>query len=283
MIKSFNTRISFPSFIRLNINSINLSEDQKRAALTVDNQLTSQHTVITSNLTSDTGSLSCSKDVFIKGKIKSNLQDNKKIQFNGRVNLTNHTVLYNGAQNYENINEKKPQQYLPYGLFKTIQCNSCMRTSKSGGAVGSGDLGAKAYLWWDSYGEQYKQMNLNSTVVTINQNDKSQLSFTASQDKPKLFRISLYFMKHGGWLDNGEGGHFILGVTSNGVTKTLSKTSSYGSTYYRLKTMQCIACTYYATSNGYFFAQNDGTWFRADIFSWNVVELPFFYNPPATP
>lgn len=276
MVKA-NTQISFPSFVRLNINSINLTEAQKQSAMTVNKQLSSQHTVIKSNLVSD-GGLICSKDMFVKGKIKTNPQSNQdNIVFDGRVNLTNHTVLYNGAQNYENINNKQPQQYLPFGLFKTIQCNSCMRTSQSGGAVGSGDLNAGAYLWWDSYGQEYYQNN-NKIVTVNNTTDKEKLMFIASSDKPKLFRISLYFMKHGGWLDSGVGGQFILGVNSGGKDIVLSRTSCESSTYYRLKTMQCIACTYYATQNGYFYAKNLGSWFRAAIFSWNVVELPFFYN-----
>lgn len=273
MVKA-NTQISFPSFVRLNINSINLTEAQKQSAMTVKKQLSSQHTVIKANLTSD-GGLTCSKDAFVKGKIKANPQDNK-IVFNGRVNLTNHTVLYNGSNNYKSINTKQPQQYLPFGLFRTIQCNSCMRTSLSGGAVGSGDLNANTNLWWDSYGQEYNQNNSN--IVSINTSDKKQLTFTASSDKPRLFRISLYFMKHGGWLDSGAGGPFVLGVNIAGKDMVLSQTSCASSTYYRLKTMQCIACTYYATQNGYFYAKNLGSWFRAAIFSWNVVELPFFYN-----
>lgn len=276
------TTISFPSYVRLNIQSINMSDAKKSTALTVNKQLSAQCLIATGNLTSNSGYLLCQKDLFVGGKIKATMKNAyQPIQFRGRVNLTNHTVRYtitgssSGSVSFRNIHTYQPQQYIPYGVFKEIQSKSCMRSASSGGWVGSGDLGT-TYAYWDSYDQTYREDN--SGVASINMSDKKQLTFTATTQHPKLLRISVFFMKHGGWIDNGLGGDFAVGVMVNGQKKYLSATTSKGTSYYRSKAMQCISATYYATTNGYFFVENQGSTIRAAFFSWNVVQLPFYYR-----
>lgn len=276
-----STTISFPSYARLDVESINMSEANKMTALTVGNLLSVEHLEISNGLTSQ-GTLSCDKDLFVKGKIKAVTTGSLSVFFRGRLNLTNHTVNYNlgsssSTVSFNNIHSYQDQQYIPYGLFKQFQAKSCMRSAESGGATGSGDLqGSMTQLYWDSYGETYKEEN--SSVVSINPNDKAHLAFTASPTQPKLLRISFFFMKHGGWIDNGTGGDLAIGVIVNGQKTYLSTTTSAGTSYFRSKAMQCIAATYYAETNGHFFAENQGSTIRVAYFSWNVVQLPFYHR-----
>ncbi|MEF9520016.1 hypothetical protein SBV45_04095 [Chlamydia crocodili] len=265
------TNISFPTFVRFNIYSKDLSTEKKKRALTVRDNITSKNTTVT-NLTCTAGKLNCSQDLFVGGNMDVKIGSNRKIDFYGRVNLTNHTVRY--PSSYNN-NQEYGQQYVSYGRFKQTKTSVAMRSALSGGHVRTGEV--KTGIWdipWNRFGQQTEQMGISAFYI---QNQRpAELTFEASPSNPKLFRITVIMAKHGGWLDNGTGGECLLMAVIGDKQIFLQGSTCSGTSYYRSKPMKWVATTYLATQNGFFLLRNLSYWWRVASFSWNVVQLPYF-------
>lgn len=281
-----NIDVSFPTFVRLNVQTTGLTdEEKKKKAVTISETLTANDVNVTRDLVSDTAKLECSQDLIAKGKfiIKNPAAD---ISFGGRVNLADNTVNYaysnNAAVDFNDINSRHGKQYVPYGLYKKGAPKISMRSALSGGHVGSGDTGGwGAEVLWDAYGEQIRD-NADS-AVTMDKSHRGKLFFTATPEDPALFRLSVFMRKNGDWLDNGVGGRVMLYAnaydTSSGskkvVRKLLGIAVCLGSTWYTTVPMFWCASTYYATSSGYFQLIVGERNFRVSSLSWSVVRLPF--------
>ncbi|WP_375793421.1 hypothetical protein O1W69_04815 [Chlamydia sp. 12-01] len=265
------TNISFPTFVRFNIYSKDLSQDKKGRALTVRDKITSKNTTVT-NLNCTNGKLDCGQDLFVGGNMNVKIGANKHVDFYGRVNLTNHTVRYT---NKVSNNQELPQQYVSYGRFKQTKTSVSMRSATSGGHVKTGEVkGGPWDIPWDRFGQQIEQQGIPN--FGINQSKHAELQFQASPSNPKLFRITVIMAKHGGWLDNGTGGECLLMAVVGGRNIFLQGSTCSGTSYYRSKPMKWVATTYFATQNGFFLLRNLSYWWRVASFSWNVVQLPYF-------
>ncbi|MDD6309622.1 MAG: hypothetical protein PUA53_01130 [Chlamydia suis] len=283
-----NIDVSFPTFVRLNVQTTGLTEEKKKKAVTISETLTANDVNVTRDLVSDTAKLECSQDLIAKGKfiIKNPAAD---ISFGGRVNLADNTVNYaysnNAAVDFNDINSRHGKQYVPYGLYKKGAPKISMRSALSGGHVGSGDTGGwGAEVLWDAYGEQIRDNT--DGAVTMDRSHRGKLFFTATPEDPALFRLSVFMRKNGDWLDNGVGGRVMLYAnaydTSSGsinknkvVRKLLGIAVCLGSTWYTTVPMFWCASTYYATSSGYFQLIVGERNFRVSSLSWSVVRLPF--------
>lgn len=283
-----NIDVSFPTFVRLNVQTIGLTEETKKKAITISETLTANDVNVTQDLVSNTAKLECSQDLIAKGKfvITNPAAD---ISFSGRVNLADNTVNYkpyssgNTSVNFKDINSRQGKQYVPYGVYKNGQPKISMRSALSTGHVGSGDTGGwGAEVRWDAYSEQIRDTADNA--VTLNSSNRGKLFFTASPEEPALFRLSVFMRKNGDWLDNGVGGRVMLYAnaydTSSGsnnkvVRKLLGIAVCLGSTWYTTVPMFWCAATYYATSSGYFQLIVGERNFRVASLSWSVVRLPF--------
>lgn len=284
-----NIDVSFPTFVRLNVQAIGLTEEKKKKSVTISETLTANDVNVTQDLVSDTAKLECSQDLVAKGKfiIKNPTAD---ISFSGRVNLADNTVNYaysggNTTVDFNDINSRHGKQYVPYGEYKKGAPKISMRSALSGGHVGSGDTGGwGAEVLWDAYGEQIRDNT--DGAVTMDRSHRGKLFFTASPEDPALFRLSVFMRKNGDWLDNGVGGRVMLYAnaydTSSGSTnknkvvrKLLGIAVCLGSTWYTTVPMFWCASTYYATSPGYFQLIVGERNFRVSSLSWSVVRLPF--------
>lgn len=267
------TTIGFPTFIRLNITSINLTEEKKTKALTVGQGITTENLQASGNLSITNGGLECRRNLDVTGNINVNPTTSSSMQFKGRVNLANTPLYYKNGNSlrtdYANINDRSDQQYVPFGEFKNTRVVYTERSATSGGWVGSGDFNSGAHLPWTKYDQQ----SYNSTNAVI-PND-GELKFTASSAQPKLLKISVFMTKDGRWLDNGTGGEVALEVVMNGTRKTLAVSTCSGQSNFRTRPMTWFCSTFYATSDGYFALKNMNGWFRVRFFSWNVTVLPF--------
>lgn len=282
-----NIDVSFPTFVRLNVQTTGLTdEEKKKKAVTISETLTANDVNVKQDLVSDTAKLECSQDLIAKGKFVIT-NPGADISFSGRVNLADNTVNYaysggNTAVDFNHINSRHGKQYVPYGLYKKGAPKISMRSALSGGHVGSGDTGGwGAEVLWDAYGEQIRDNTDNA--VTMDRSHRGKLFFTASPDEPALFRLSVFMRKNGDWLDNGVGGRVMLYAnaydTSSGskkvVRKLLGIAVCLGSTWYTTVPMFWCASTYYATSSGYFQLIVGERNFRVASLSWSVVRLPF--------
>ncbi|AAP05268.1 hypothetical protein [Chlamydia caviae] len=260
------TKIAFPTFVRFNIYSKDLSTEKKKQALTVKDHITSKNTTVT-NLTCTEGKLNCNQDLFVGREMNVKIGPDKRADFYGRVNLTNHTVIYpNGLTN----TQEHAQHYVSYGRFKQTKTSVSMRSSTSGGHVGTGDVKRSWDIPWDRFGQKVGEMGIPDLKI-----NGGKLEFKATPAQPKLFRISVVMAKHGGWLDNGTGGECLLMAVVGGRNIFLQGSTCSGTSYYRPKPMKWIATTYFATQDGYFVLRNVSYSWRAASFSWNVVQLPF--------
>ncbi|AGW38005.1 hypothetical protein CpecG_0772 [Chlamydia pecorum MC/MarsBar] len=270
------TTIGFPTFIRLNITSTNLTEEKKTKALTVGQGITTENLQVSGNLNITNGGLECKHNLNVARNINVNpTSSSASMEFRGRVNLSNTPLNYkNGTSlrtDYENINGRADQQYVPFGEFKNTRVVYTERSATSGGWVGSGDFAAGKNLPWEKFDNQ----SYNTTDAVTFSSNNGQLNFTASSTQPKLLRISVFMTKDGRWLDNGTGGEVALEVTVNGTKKTLAVSTCSGQSNFRTRPMTWFCSTFYATSNGYFSLRNMGGTFRVRFFSWNVTVLPF--------
>ncbi|BAE81255.1 conserved hypothetical protein [Chlamydia felis Fe/C-56] len=266
------TNISFPTFVRFNIYSQNLSAEKQTTALTVSEGITSKNTIV-KNLNCTNGQLNCKKDLFVGGNMNITVGANQQANFHGKVNLTNHTIRY--TSNFNN-NQTGPQQYVSYGRFKQTKTAVAMRSAKSGGHVGWGDVGGWSWnIPWNRFETVVESLN-GIPGLSINTRNAAELTFSASASNPKLFRISVVMEKHGGWLDNGTGGECCLIAVVGGREIFLQGCTCSGTSYYRARPMQWIATTYVAKQNGFFRLKNITYSWRAASFSWNVVQLPYF-------
>lgn len=284
-----NIDVSFPTFVRLNVQTTGLTDEKKKKSVTISETLTATDVNVTQDLVSDTAKLECSQDLIAKGKFLIT-NPTKDISFSGRVNLADNTVNYkpytgNTEVNFNHINSRQGKQYVPYGLYKKGEPKISMRSALSGGHVGSGDTGGwGAEVRWDAYNQQIRDDQDNA--VTLNSSNRGKLFFTASPEDPALFRLSVFMRKNGDWLDNGVGGRVMLYAnaydTSSGSTnknkvvrKLLGIAVCLGSTWYTTVPMFWCASTYYATSSGYFQLIVGERNFRVSSLSWSVVRLPF--------
>lgn len=281
-----NIDVSFPTFVRLNVQTTGLTdEEKKKKAVTISETLTANDVNVTRDLVSDTAKLECSQDLIAKGKFVIT-NPTADISFGGRVNLADNTVNYaysnNAAVDFNHINSRQGKQYVPYGLYKKGAPKISMRSALSGGHVGSGDTGGwGAEVLWDAYGQQIRDTDDNA--VTLKSSNRGKLFFTASPEDPALFRLSVFMRKNGDWLDNGVGGRVMLYAnaydTSSGSNKVVRKLLGIavclGSTWYTTVPMFWCASTYYATSSGYFQLIVGERNFRVSSLSWSVVRLPF--------
>ncbi|AGW38926.1 hypothetical protein [Chlamydia pecorum] len=269
------TTIGFPTFIRLNITSINLTEEKKTKALTVGQGITTENLQVSGNLNITNGGLECKHNLNVARNINVNPTSSSSMQFKGRVNLASTPLYYkNGSSlrtDYANINDRSDQQYVPFGEFKNTRVVYTERSATSGGWVGSGDFAGGRNLPWEKFNTQ---SNNTTGAVTFSSNN-GQLNFTASSTQPKLLRISVFMTKDGRWLDNGTGGEVALEVNVNGTKQTLAVSTCSGQSNYRTRPMSWFCSTFYATSNGYFSLRNMNGTFRVRFFSWNVTVLPF--------
>ncbi|WP_348664076.1 hypothetical protein [Chlamydia vaughanii] len=262
------TKISFPTFVRFNIISQNLSEEKKKKALVVTKKITAQNTDI-NKLTATSGGLSCKQDLFVGNKISTTMEKKgETVDFYGRVNLVNHTVKYQDKSYFTG----HLQQYLPYTTYQKTGLKYSMRYSVSGGHVGSGDITGD--VRWDAFGKE--QEKIDDSCVRIDSTNSVKLNFSASRDEPKLFRITVVLSKHGGWFDNGWGGKMMLMAVVNDRQTLLQCGTCEGTKWQRPKPMQFPPATFLARDNGYFLIQKLDKSFRAQFFSWNVVQLPFY-------
>ncbi|WP_080126540.1 hypothetical protein [Chlamydia suis] len=285
-----NIDVSFPTFVRLNVQTTGLTdEEKKKKAVTISETLTANDVNVKQDLVSDTAKLECSQDLIAKGNFVIT-RPATDISFGGRVNLADNTVNYkpyagNTAVDFNHINSRHGKQYVPYGLYKKGAPKISMRSALSGGHVGSGDTGGwGAEVLWDAYGEQIRDNT--DGAVTMDRSHRGKLFFTASPEDPALFRLSVFMRKNGDWLDNGVGGRVMLYAnaydTSSGSTnknkvvrKLLGIAVCLGSTWYTTVPMFWCASTYYATSSGYFQLIVGERNFRVSSLSWSVVRLPF--------
>ena len=281
-----NIDVSFPTFVRLNVQAIGLTEEKKTKSITISETLTANDVNVKQDLVSDTAKLECSQDLIAKGKFVIT-NPGADISFSGRVNLADNTVNYkpyagNTSVDFNVINSRQGKQYVPYGLYKKGAPKISMRSALSGGHVGSGDTGAwGAEVLWDAYGQQIRDTDDNA--VTLKSSNRGKLFFTASPEDPALFRLSVFMRKNGDWLDNGVGGRVMLYAnaydTSSGSNKVVRKLLGIavclGSTWYTTVPMFWCASTYYATSSGYFQLIVGERNFRVASLSWSVVRLPF--------
>lgn len=282
-----NIDVSFPTFVRLNVQTTGLTdEEKKKKAITISETLTANDVNVKQDLVSSTAKLECSQDLIAKGKFVIT-NPGADISFSGRVNLADNTVNYkpysgNTAVDFNDINSRHGKQYVPYGLYKKGAPKISMRSALSGGHVGSGDTGGwGAEVLWDAYGEQIRDNT--DGAVTLNSSNRGKLFFTASPEDPALFRLSVFMRKNGDWLDNGVGGRVMLYAnaydTSSGSNKVVRKLLGIavclGSTWYTTVPMFWCASTYYATSSGYFQLIVGERNFRVSSLSWSVVRLPF--------
>lgn len=283
-----NIDVSFPTFVRLNVQTTGLTgEEKKKKAVTISETLTANDVNVTRDLVSDTAKLECSQDLIAKGNFVIT-HPTADISFGGRVNLADNTVNYkpysggNTAVNFNHINSRQGKQYVPYGLYKKGEPKISMRSALSGGHVGSGDTrGWGAEVLWDAYGEQIRDNT--DGAVRMDPSNRGKLFFTASPEDPALFRLSVFMRKNGDWLDNGVGGRVMLYAnaydTSSGSNKVVRKLLGIavclGSTWYTTVPMFWCASTYYATSSGYFQLIVGERNFRVSSLSWSVVRLPF--------
>ncbi|MDD7386258.1 MAG: hypothetical protein PUG20_04635 [Chlamydia suis] len=286
-----NIDVSFPTFVRLNVQTTGLTdEEKKKKAVTISGTLTANDVNVKQDLVSSTAKLECSQDLIAKGKFVIT-HPGADISFSGRVNLADNTVNYkpysggNTAVNFNHINSRQGKQYVPYGEYKKGAPKISMRSALSTGHVGSGDTGGwGAEVRWDAYAQQFRDDTDNA--VTLNSSNRGKLFFTASPEDPALFRLSVFMRKNGDWLDNGVGGRVMLYAnaydTSSGSTnknkvvrKLLGIAVCLGSTWYTTVPMFWCASTYYATSPGYFQLIVGERNFRVASLSWSVVRLPF--------
>lgn len=282
-----NIDVSFPTFVRLNVQTTGLTdEEKKKKAVTISETLTANDVNVKQDLVSDTAKLECSQDLIAKGKFVIT-HPGADISFSGRVNLADNTVNYkpyagNTPVDFNHINSRQGKQYVPYGLYKKGAPKISMRSALSGGHVGSGDTGGwGAEVLWDAYGEQIRDNT--DGAVTMDKSHRGKLFFTATPEDPALFRLSVFMRKNGDWLDNGVGGRVMLYAnaydTSSGskkvVRKLLGIAVCLGSTWYTTVPMFWCASTYYATSSGYFQLIVGERNFRVSSLSWSVVRLPF--------
>ncbi|MBQ8498192.1 hypothetical protein [Chlamydia sp.] len=274
--------VSFPTFVRLNISTTNLSEGKKENAVTISEAVTANNVIVKQDLLSSTANLECKQDLFANKKfIITNPTSN--ISFSGRVNLANNTVNYQEYSNntkvdFRDINSRQGKQYVPYGLYKRGEPKISMRSATSGGHVGSGDTGGwGAEVLWNAYNEQIQDTTDNA--VSLDPNNRGKLFFSASSEAPVLFRLSVFMRKNGDWLDNGVGGRVMLyanayDAAGKAVRSLLGISNCLGSTWYTTVPMFWCAATYYATSNGFFQLIVGERNFRVSSLSWSVVRLP---------
>lgn len=261
------TQVSFPTFVRFNLISNNLTEEKKKKALTVTESITAKDTN-TEKLTSTHGGLECNKNLFIGGKLSTTLEkDTDEINFYGRVNLVNNTVKYTNQSSFTGA----PQQYLPFSVYKKTELKYCMRSATSGGHIGSGNIEWE-YVNWGAFDKQVEHIDSDCVSYTTN---RTRLAFTASEDLPKLFRITVIFCKHGAWLDNGIGGVMRLYATVNNQDHLIQSGTMQSTQFKRPRAMQFTPVTFLAKSNGYFSLINYSG-FRVAYFAWNVVQLPYY-------
>ncbi|SPN73403.1 hypothetical protein C10C_0225 [Chlamydia serpentis] len=273
-------KISIPTFVRFNIQFINLTEEQKKTALTVGKKIATENTQVLGNFTTTGGGLVCQNDLSVGQNISITPKTSTTMVFNGRVNLSNTPLSYkdtwgNMRQDYDNINNKQSQQYVPYGYYKLTRVMMIARGALSGGHEGSGLFPRRTNVYWNKYDQKSMQSTMINSTVSINTSDPSKLEFRANTWAPKLFRISVFMSKHGSWLDNGTGGEVILVAYEGSQKIELALSTCSGTSYYRTRPMQWLCSTYYATENGYFTLENrSNSSFRVQSFSWNVVALP---------
>ncbi|WP_366223856.1 hypothetical protein [Chlamydia buteonis] len=267
------TNISFPTFVRFNIYSKDLSEEKKKQAITVSKTITAKNTNL-QNLTCTNGSLNCKQDLFVSGDMNIDTGTKNQADFFGRVNLSNHTISCS-EQEFNMNRQKLPQQYVPYHVFQSNKLAVSMRSATSGGHVGSGDVKYGAWIPWDKFNTEIEQQE-NSDVYVGRGINSCYLNFHATPENPRLFRISIIMSKHGGWLDNGIGGECLLVAVVDGKETFLQGSTCSGTSYYRPKPMEWIATTFLAKNNGCFILKNLSYGWRAASFSWNVVQLPYF-------
>ncbi|EPP36410.1 hypothetical protein BOKEGFJH_00322 [Chlamydia avium] len=261
------TTVSFPTFVRLNIISKDLTEEKKNNALTVAGKTTAQNTNV-EKLSSTNGGLQCNKNLFTKGTISATLQDNDTINFYGRVNLLNNTVRYTNKSAFNGA----PQQYLPFSVYQGTELKYCMRSATSKGHTGgSGNIVRS--VKWNGFDQQVEHMNYSCVYYG---SDRNFLEFEASSSSPKLFRITVIFCKHGAWLDNGIGGIMQLYAVMDGQQVLLQAGTTQSTQFKRARAMQFPPVTFLAKSNGSFTLVNVGRGFRVAYFSWNVVQLPYY-------
>ncbi|ACZ33233.1 conserved hypothetical protein [Chlamydia pneumoniae LPCoLN] len=280
------TKISIPTFVRFNVQSINLTEDQKKTALTVGGKVTTENTVVGGDLTCTDGGLTCQSDLTIQKDINIRPTSTNSMVFDGRLNLSNSPLSYKNSQgqditDYEKISSGKPQEYVPFGYYKRTQIMMAQRGATSSGHVGSGSVPSGSYVPWNKF-DQTSVQKTSGTEIYIDPNDGTKLVFEVNSKVPKLFRISIIMAKNGSWLDNGTGADVLLAANeyeqSGGKIKVteLAMTSSRGTSYYETRPLQVVCVTYYAKNNGYFTFQNRaGGGFRVSFFSWNIVSLPY--------
>ncbi|WP_100934779.1 hypothetical protein [Candidatus Chlamydia corallus] len=276
-------KISIPTFVRFNIQFINLTEDQKKTALTVGQNIVTENTGVLGNLTVKDGGLICQDDLSVGQNISITPKTSSAMVFNGRVNLSNTPLSYRnqsgGERNdFSNINNQQPQQYVPYGYYKLTTVMVLSRSATSGGQEGGnkGLFPRRTNVFWDKYDQQSTENSIVNSVVRINSTDKSKLEFIVDRQTPRLLRISVFMTKHGGWLDNGIGGQVFLVAHEGWRTVPLAVSTCAGTSYYRVRPMQWLCSTYYAQESGYFTLENrSNSSFRVQSFSWNVTVLPY--------
>lgn len=261
------TKVSFPTFVRFNLISQNLTEDKKKQALTVTESITTKNTN-TEQLTSTRGGLECNQNLFAGGKLSTTLSNNSdQVNFYGRVNLVNNTVKYTDQSSFTGA----PQQYLPFSVYKKTGLKYCMRSAHSGGHTG-GVGNIEKFVNWSAF-TTYTE-HLDDSCVKYGTQQRF-LEFEATPDSPKLFRITVIFCKHGAWLDNGIGGIMQLLAVVNNQEFLIQSGTTQSTSYKRPRAMQFPPVTFLAKNNGYFTLVNNGG-FRVAYFSWNVVQLPYY-------
>ncbi|ANG66542.1 hypothetical protein [Chlamydia gallinacea] len=262
------TNVSFPTFVRFNLISQNLTEDKKKKALTVTEGIVAKNTH-TEQLISTKGGLSCNDNLFTGGKISTTLANNSdQINFYGRVNLVNNTVKYTNQSLFNGA----PQQYLPFSVYKQTGLKYSMRSAYSAGHTG-GIGNIEKYVNWSAFTTYTEQ--LDESCVKYGTQERF-LEFEASPSIPKLFRITVVFCKHGAWLDNGVGGAMQLYAVVNNQEFLLQTGTTQSTSYKRPRGMQFPPVTFLAKNNGYFTLVNINGGFRVAYFSWNVVQLPYY-------
>ncbi|WP_201456926.1 hypothetical protein [Chlamydia sp. 17-3921] len=269
------TKISFPTFIRLDITSKNLTEDKKKQSFTVEGGISTENTKVTENISITEGGLDCQQNLKVGKEINVTPTTSSSMDFRGRLNLADSHLYYKNStsnlrSDYRNINDRANQQYVPFGEFKRNKVLYTERSATSNGAAFWGDFPGGARIPWMRFNTQ----SLNSTgAVSINDN---KLEFTATSLEPKLLCIRVFMTKDGRWLDNGTGGECALGVSlPNGTETILAVSTCSGQSNYRTRPMVWFCSTFYATTNGHFFLKNNGGTFRVRFFSWNVTILPY--------
>lgn len=61
--------VSFPTFVRLNVATTDLAEENKSNAVTITETATANYVNVTQDLTSSTAKLECTQDLIAQGKL----------------------------------------------------------------------------------------------------------------------------------------------------------------------------------------------------------------------